>query len=245
VCSWLKPHTLSADPKLRRRAIELLAHHDREAAHVRFLEFCRRSGESLDLETGAGLLARTRHPEASLSGYTALLDDWAATLQERLAGLKESGEILGELNRLVFSELGFRGDEQYGLHPECSYLNKILDRRSSNPIGLSLVYLLLARRLQLPITGIGLPGHFVCRYQSSTREVYIDCFRQGAFLSKGDCVKYLLQSNFESVEGGLAPVSNRRILLRICLNLSHTYRRLELDTEAARIQLYIQAMTGR
>jgi regulator of sirC expression with transglutaminase-like and TPR domain len=242
VCDWLRPFSLSSDPKLRRRAAELLTFHARNAAHQRFVDFCQKAGESADLELGAGLLAKTRFPEVNLTGYSAVLDEWAEILRNNLSGLTESGEILGELNRYLFDRLGFAGNEQYGLDPDCSYFSKILDRRNGNPIGLCLVYLLVARRLQLPITGIGLPAHFICRYQSSTREIYVDCFRRGAFLSKGDCVKYLLQARHEAVDGGLSPVSNRRMLLRMCVNLLHTYRRLEMDDEASRLQIYVQAL---
>ena len=242
ICDWLRPFTLSEDPKLRRRASELLSFHARNAAHLRFLDFCQKMGESGDLEMGAGLLARTRFPEVNLSGYAAILDEWANNLRTTLSGLTESGEILGEMNRYLFDRLGFSGNEQYGLDPDCVYFSKILDRRTGSPLGLSLVYLLLARRVQLPVTGIGLPSHFICRYQSSTREIYVDCFRRGAFLSKGDCVKYLLQARHEAVDGGLSPVSNRRMLLRMCVNLLHTYRRLEMDEEAARLQTYVQTL---
>ena len=242
ICDWLRQFTLSADPKLRRRATELLTFHARNAAHQRFLDFCQKMGESGDLEMGAVLLARTRFPEVNQSGYSAILDEWADTLRTTLSGLTESGEILGEMNRYLFDRLAFSGNEQYGLDPDCVYFSKILDRRTGGPIGLCLVYLLLARRLQLPVTGIGLPSHFICRYQSSTREIYVDCFRRGAFLSKGDCVKYLLQARHEAVDGGLSPVSNRRMLLRMCVNLLHTYRRLEMDEEAARLQTYVQAL---
>jgi hypothetical protein len=74
----------------------------------------------------------------------------------------------------LFDELGFVGNEEQQYEPDNSYLNRILDRRTGSPIGLCLVYLLLARRLHLPVTGIGLPGHFVCRYQSSSAEIYVD-----------------------------------------------------------------------
>lgn len=242
ICDWLRPMTLSADPCLRRRVIELVRYHAGQAAHQRFLEFCRRAGENVDLESGVGLLARTRYPEINLEGYTALLDDWAAELRDQLAGLTESGRILEEINRALFQQLGFVGHEQYGLDPDCSHFNRIIDRRTSNPIGLCVVYLLIARRLRLPVTGIGLPGHFVCRYQSATREIYIDCFRQGAFLSKGDCVKYLLQAQTESIDAGIAPVSNRRILLRMCVNLLNTCRRLEMEEDVTRVQTYVQAL---
>jgi regulator of sirC expression with transglutaminase-like and TPR domain len=243
ICDWLKPHTLSGDPKLRRRAIELTTHYRRQAAHQRFLEFCHRTGEQLDLETGVGLLAQTRYPEINLEGYSALLDTWAETLREMLFTTSESGRVLEIVNRHVFEELGFSGNEQYGHDPESSYFNCILDRRTGNPIGLCLIFLLLARRLKLPVTGIGLPGHFVCRYQSSTREIFIDCFRHGALISKGDCVKYLLQSQGSPTDGSLSPISPRRMLLRMCHNLFNTYRRLEIDEESIRLSCYVEALS--
>jgi len=46
----------------------------------------------------------------------------------------------------------------------------VVDRRKGNPINLCLVYLMLARRLRLPLAGIGLPGHFICRFQTPTEE---------------------------------------------------------------------------
>ncbi len=242
VCDWLRPLTLSSDPCLRRRATELIRHHASQASHRQFLEFCQRAGENLELEAGFGLLARTRYPDINLAGYSALLDDWAAAIGESLPGLTDSTLVLGALNRHLFQELGFAGNEQYGLDPDCSHFNKIIDRRTSNPIGLCIIYLLIARRLRLPVAGIGLPGHFVCRHQSATREIYIDCFRGGAFLSKGDCVKYLLQARTESIDSSIAPVSNRRILLRVCVNLLTTCGRLEMDEDATRVQAYVQAL---
>ena len=60
---WLRPHVLSSDPALRRRAQEIVLHFERQAADTRFLGFCLKHGEDFDLEQGAWLLAQTRHPE--------------------------------------------------------------------------------------------------------------------------------------------------------------------------------------
>ena len=128
-------------------------------------------------------------------------------------------QILGVIADYLFTEQKFAGDETNFHDPENSYLNRVLDRRKGNHISLSVVYLLLARRLRLPVAGIGLPGYFVCRYQSSRHEIYIDPFRKGRLLAKADCVKYVVQLQHRFDEGCLAPVSARRILLRICANL--------------------------
>jgi regulator of sirC expression with transglutaminase-like and TPR domain len=242
-CEWLRPHALSSDPRMRRRVLEILQHQARRVSDDRFIEFCRRHGEDLDLEEGIGLLAQTRYPEMNREAYSALFDNWAGELRERITTGSTAEEVLAVLNQFLFQELGFGGNDHYGSEPDCCYLNQIVDKRAGNPIGLCAVYLLMARRLRLPVTGIGLPGHFVCRYQSSTTETYIDCFRKGTFVTKADCIKYLLNSNYGLAEGHLSPVGSKRILLRMCNNLLNIYGHLEMADEAARVKRYIAALS--
>ena len=188
------------------------------------------------------MLAQTQYPDINLEAYQALMDSYAGDLRERLDVGGEPKQILGAMNHYLFQELGLRGNEENYYDPENSYLNRVLDRRTGNPINLCLVYLLLGRRLRLPLAGIGLPGHFVCRYQSSAVELYIDAFQRGTFLTKADCVQYLLRGNYSVKEHHLSPVSPRRLLLRICNNLHQIYQQLDLPTEATRVQRYVVAL---
>jgi len=50
---WLRPHTLSRDPALRRRTQDIVVHFDRMEADNRFLAFCLQQGQDCDLEQGA------------------------------------------------------------------------------------------------------------------------------------------------------------------------------------------------
>jgi regulator of sirC expression with transglutaminase-like and TPR domain len=217
---WLRPHTMSNDPALRRRAQEIVLHFDRQAADDEFLAFCLKHGEA----------------------YQALLDTHAGELRERIDFGSEPQEILGAINRYLFGELGYTGNEQNYYDPDNSYLNCVMDRHTGNPINLCLIYILLARRLHLPVAGIGLPGHFLCRYQSTSAELYFDPFHHGKFLSKADCVQYLARGNFSLRDDYLTPVTSRRLLLRICGNLHQVYQRLELAAEAMRLQRYLVAL---
>lgn len=240
---WLRPHTLSGDRLLRRRALEIINHFARRQADDRFLHFCLHHGEDLDLERGAWLLAQTHYPEINLEAYQALLDSHASELRERLNRRGSARHLLGTINEFLFGELGFTGNEEHYYDPENSYLNRVLDRRTGIPITLCLVYLLLARRLRLPITGIGLPGHFVCRYQSPTEEVFIDAFHGGRLMTKADCVQFLLHGHYALQEEYLAPAPPRRMLTRMCGNLHQTYTQLEMAEEVTRIQRYLVALT--
>lgn len=239
---WLRPHSLSGDPALRRRANEIISHFLKQNADNRFLAFCLRNGEEFDVEEAGWLLAQTRYPQINAEAYRAVLDTYAGELRERLDMTAGPKSMLTVINQYLFKELGFVGNEEDYYDPENSYLNRVMDRRKGNPISLCLLYMLLTRRLHMPVTGIGLPGHFICRYQSSVGDTYLDVFHGGKFLTKADCVHYLLNASLSVRDDYLTPVSSRRLMLRVCANLHQIYVMREMEGEATRLQRYVVAL---
>ena len=240
--AWLREHVLSNDFILRRRAREILAHFSRQDADNQLLAFCLNQGEDFDLEQSVLLLARTQYPDINPEAYGAVLDGFAADLRDRLDLNGDPVLILRTVNEYLFQELRFTGDEQHYTEPANIYFNCVLDRRAGTPISLSVVYLLVARRLGLPVSGIGLPGHFLCRYQSSRAELYVDVFHSGKLMTKADCIKQLVQLPHRFDESCLAPISSRRILLRICANLHQIYTQQRAPAQVERLQRYLVAL---
>src|SRR5438067_11764698 len=155
-CEWLQPHMLSNDPVMRRRALEIVHHLARKGSDEKFLDFCQHNGEEFDLEFAGGLLAQTQYPDTNIDGYQALYENWAGELRSRIDFSAQAEQVLGILNQYLFTTLGFAGNEQFADNPENCYLNRVVDRRTGNPISLCAIYLFIARRLKLPVTGIGL-----------------------------------------------------------------------------------------
>jgi regulator of sirC expression with transglutaminase-like and TPR domain len=242
VAEWLRPHSLSNDPVLRRHAREILDHFERQQADTQFLSFCLKSGEEFDLETAALFLAKTTYPGINPDAYRALLDEYGNEAREKIMFEFGAEEKLSALNDYLFTDLGFGGNVTNYYEPENSYLNRVLDRRTGNPINMSLFYLLIARRVGLPVIGIGMPGHFICRYQSSSDEIYIDPFNRGQMLSKADCIHYLQRGNYSLNDDFLAPASARRMFMRICSNLHQIYTELGCGGEITRFQRYLVAL---
>jgi regulator of sirC expression with transglutaminase-like and TPR domain len=242
VIPWLRPCTLSNDPALRRRSQEIIQHLSRQKADNRFLSFCLTEGQDLNLEQGAWLLAQTQYPETNLEAYQALFDSYASDLLERVDLRADADQIIAAFNDYVFSVLRFKGNEEDYYDPDNNYLTRVMDRRKGNPINLCLVYMMLARRLRLPVTGIGLPGHFICRYQSASEEYYIDVFNQGKIWTKANCIQYLLYRNVAVQDELLAPVNSRRMLLRVCGNLHQIYQHLEMKEQTNRLHRYVIAL---
>ena len=242
VCNWLKPHMLSSDPVLRRHVSDVIRHFELQRADDAFLTFCLKHGEDFDLERGAWLLATTAYPEINVEAYQALLDSHTAELRDRIGPGGSAGTVLARINKYLFKDLGFSGNEGNYYDPDNSYINRVLDRRTGNPISLCLVYLLLSRRLRLPVVGIGLPGHFICRYQSSSDEIYVDVFNRGQLLTKADCVQYLQRGNYSLSDDFLGPVSARRMFMRICSNLHQIYTETGRAELVTRFQRYLVAL---
>lgn len=240
---WLESCRLSPDPILRRRSGAIIRHLGELESHHAFLKFCQRKGEDLDLEMGCWLLSQTRYPGVNIAGYKALLDEFSQRLAEALTGISKPEEVIGRINRLLFGELGFLGDEEDYYGARNSYLTRVIDRRRGNPISLCVLVLLLARRLQLPLAGIGLPGHFLCRMQTAAGDVYMDVFHGGRLLRKVDCVKYLRQAGYDFHDAFLMPASPRRILLRMCSNLHQIYLRGGDEQHATRMKSCIVALS--
>jgi len=239
---WLRPHSLSGDPVLRRRSQEIVRHFASQDADTRFLAFCLKHGEGFDLEAGVWLLAQTTYPDINVEAYQAVLDGYADELRERINPAADGKVTLAVMGKYLFEELGFAGNEAAYYDPQNSYLNRVMDRRTGNPINLSLLYLLLARRLQLPLAGIGLPGHFICRYQSASEEIFLDPFNRGKLMAKTDCVQLLSHVSRDARDEFLSPASPRRILTRVGNNLHQIYRQLGLREETLRLHRYLVAL---
>jgi regulator of sirC expression with transglutaminase-like and TPR domain len=241
--AWLEPYLLNDDARTRRRVRSLLNRLKSDEADNVFLSFCLTQGNQLDIERGLFLLARTTYPDFNIEGYQALLDGYAEEVRNRVGNFPSPSRVLGTLNRLLFIQLGFRGNHQDFYAPDNSYLNRVIDLRTGNPITLSALYLGVCRRLGLPVAGVGLPGRFLCRCQDASHEVYVDTFNGGRFLTRTDCVHHLVRSNYSVRDEYLGPVCPRRMLLRSVNNLHQIYQQRCEEQSSLRMRGYLLALT--
>ncbi|MEP7359426.1 MAG: transglutaminase-like domain-containing protein, partial [Anaerolineales bacterium] len=104
------------------------------------------------------------------------------------------------------------------------------ERRLGIPISLSVIFLEVGWRLQLPVAGVGLPGHFIVSVSGAEGPVYLDPFHGGRQLSVADCRNLALavlgrQGEFEA--GWLDPTAARDIVARMLNNLRAFYVSVE------------------
>lgn len=162
--------------------------------------------------------------------YLALLDDMAESLQPTVYAAQTAAEQVKVLTHFLFEELGFHGNSDNYYDPNNSFLDKVLNRRTGIPISLSVVCLEVGWRLGLPMSGLGLPGHFIVGYGVPDAPIYIDAFNGGTVLSEDDCLALCRAPFSERLafrEQFLIPASKKAILFRMLLNLKQIYLRQE------------------
>ncbi|MCW3012835.1 MAG: hypothetical protein JWO90_3239 [Solirubrobacterales bacterium] len=112
-------------------------------------------------------------------GARRRLDQLAAEVEAELA--LPDPDPVSALAAVIGRRHGFSGDTREYDHPDNSMLPVVLVRRRGLPITLSVVYVAVARRAEIPLCGVGLPGHFVAGHfpQPGARPELLDPFHNG------------------------------------------------------------------
>ena len=191
-----------------------------------FLSLAQSNDAEIDLSLGALLIAKDIYPELDVSVYMDQLDKMALDVKERIGKIDEPGRQIALLNRYLFEEKAFKGNQDDYYNPRNSYLNDVLERKLGIPITLSIVYIEIGKRIGLPIAGVGFPGHFIVKHKGRFLETYIDPYHGGRILSD-DALREQLETVFDKPtpihSKFLRQVNNKEILARILRNLKQIY----------------------
>jgi hypothetical protein len=187
-----------------------------------FVEFIR--SQRYELETGWFLLDRTVYPDFQATSATLFMDKLADRVRDLVAPPLSPRQTCSVLNRVLFHEYGFRGSGKNFENPENSFLHRVLDRRQGLPITLSVLYLLIARRIGLELDPIGLPGRFMVGCFAEERPFYIDAWSGGKILELEQMENFLEHSSIEDSGSALLPVTVAETLCRGCRNLVYHFQ---------------------
>jgi len=196
--------------------------------HARFARIVARPEPDIDLATAALVLAGHGRPPIDEGAVLGRLDHLADLVRLRIDAGDPDDRVAGRLHDVLYRETGLRGPTaaEYG-EPANSHLDRVLERRIGLPISLAVVELEVAWRVGLPLSGIGLPGHFIVGGPDG--ELF-DPADGGRRLTRDDCQALIRRSVGDGIllhAGMLRAVGRRQILARILRNLrtAHLARR--------------------
>ncbi len=186
-----------------------------------FRKFIR--SQNYELETGMIMLSRVAYPDLQAGDICSQIEAIAQRCKELIAKPISPRERCVVINRVLFHELGFRGNVEDYENPENSFLNRVLATKRGLPISLSILYLLVAQRLGADLDPIAYPGHFLVGSFEEDLPFYIDPFKRGRFIAPGQLLDYSSGYLSSAQIGNLAPAPIREVLTRCCRNLANHY----------------------
>lgn len=173
------------------------------------------------LDRAALDLARIQFPGLEHEPWLQQINEIASSLGDRLRNFNDGRDFVETAQRYLFGELGFHANETNFFDPLNSCLNEVLQRRTGIPITLSLVYMEVARRLQMPVYGISLPNRFLVQFDDGRYATFIDPFGGGKPVSPLECFE--LAGVTEPNPAMLARASKKQIVMRMLQNLERAY----------------------
>ena len=201
-----------------RRLAELI--HERSVQDALMTEF-KKEDAKVNLLYCALLLSKLDNVELNPAHYQKVVDEMAAEIRAELPKDANATRRLTDLGNYMFKENGYHGSRGDYYNRANSYINEVIDDREGIPITLSVLYMELARRLDLKVVGIGLPGHFVvAKVEEDKEPQLIDVFENAKLLKRKDAEEIV--RNFGGVplqDEHLDPVDNRAIIVRMLRNL--------------------------
>jgi regulator of sirC expression with transglutaminase-like and TPR domain len=197
-------------------------------ARRQFAEYAAGEVANENIARGALLIALEDYPQLDVAESLARLDDLARRVMKRCVPGEPPVFRLGHLHAEMFDEDGYRGDADHYYDPRNAYLNEVIDRRRGIPITLSIVFMHVALRIGLNVSGVGLPGHYIVKVQFELNEVYVDPFHGGTTLNMTEIAALMTQmtgGRGRLTSDHLRAWSARETLLRILGNLQNMWAR--------------------
>jgi regulator of sirC expression with transglutaminase-like and TPR domain len=218
---------------IQERAEEIIRDIQQGELQADFTAWIRTS--SSDLLKGFLLVTRSQYPELSeesmiLQVEQMKMDAWLE-LNDNLTAL----ENVKVLNHIIYHIHNFDGNKINLFAPQNLYLNTFLETRKGSALSLGMLYIILARKLNIPVYGVNLPQHFIMAYVSEFAAdrptiddvlFYINPFNRGAVFTKKEIELFIRQLKITPDMSFFAPCSNIDIIKRLINNLIHSYTQL-------------------
>lgn len=214
----------SFNPEVQKEIEELV--HDLQFSLVksRFAEW--RDTEDRDLLTGLWILNTYQYPDLEYSKLNAAMHQIYFDVWTSFKNDLQPYEQIRIINNVLFNTLRFSANTKNFHSPGNSMLSTVLDTKRGNPITLCAIYLLVAKKLGLPIYGVNLPNLFVLTYKSADISFYINVFNKGLIFSRQDIFNYLEHLKIEPQDMFFEPCAHIDIILRSLRNLGNSFEKL-------------------
>lgn len=240
----------SFDAMLQER-IENLVHKIQFSAIKTELQLWSMSG-AFDLLQGVLIVNRYQYPDLDEQKIINKIEAIKRDVWMQMMYDMSAIEKVKLINHVFYNLHGFSGNTTNHQDPQNSYLNQVLESKKGNQISLSVIYSIIAQKLDIPIYGVNLPQHFILAYVDQNKEYdpeggilfYINSFNKGFIFYKRDVDAFLRQLQLKAEPQFYVPCSNTDIVIRILRNLISAYDKAAQPEKVAELNELLDILIG-
>lgn len=224
----------SFDPVIQKRIEDLIHTLQYDGLEDRLLKWKENGGE--DLLEGMWLVSCYQFPDLELQELRETIEQIYYDIWVDFKTDLHPYDQVKVINGALFNKLRFRANTKNFHSPNNSMLKAVLESKKGNPISLSVIYMLVAEKLGLPIYGVNLPNLFIITYKTEELQFYINAFNRGLIFSKKDIDNYIANLNLTPKEAYYQPCSNVDIVKRVLRNLILSYEKIDEHEKAEEVK---------
>lgn len=228
----------SSDPEMQRRLEEVINRIHHKSLAQELLEWRKDGGR--DLLRGWYLVSKFQFPELDFQRYRNEINRLVNKTWLELSNQMDPYQKLKVINHILFKMEGYGPNSSRSNFPHNSHLNYLIDHQQGNAVSLGLLYLLICKQLDLPVSGVILPGYFILLYKDDKHEFYIDVFNGGHTFNRARLEGYLKQVNVPEKPSYFTPTSNIYIILNLIRTISHDYSTNDKPDKVAELEELLQ-----
>lgn len=195
-----------------------------------------------DLLEGMMLVANYQYPDLTIEYLRRKVEQLYYQAWPEFNEHMTDMEQVKTLNNVMYNKFKFRPNSKDFHAPSSSMINIVLESKKGNPLSLCVVYLLLAKRLKMPIYGVNLPNLFIVTYKTEHEQFYINVFNNGILFTKDDIDNYLEQLKLDQSDIFYQPCSHLDMVIRALRNLVGSFERLGEYKKSDDIKELIKAL---
>ena len=197
------------------------------------------------------IISRYQYPDLDTENIELQIEQLIKEIWIELNNNLTTLEKIKLINHILFEVHEYKGNIRNFYAPENSYVNDVLNNKKGSPLSLSLLYLIIAQKCELPVQGVNLPKHFIIAYINEELytgdpiKFYINPFSQGTILSRHDLESFLEKEKLELKTMFFSPCGNKTIIRRLLANLLQSYSKNGNKEKSEEIQSFIQLFSNK
>ena len=175
------------------------------------------------------IISKYQYPDIDEQFYRTKIYNLVSQINLEVEQTYSELEKISAFNRVFFTQNGFRGNTRNFQSPDNSFINTVIDKHMGNPLTLSMLYIIIAEKINLPICGVNMPKHFIIGFEDVNEingdpiKFYINPFNKGAILNRQDLEVYLKREKLKEDSKYFTPCGNTTVIKRLLNNLFHSF----------------------